>query len=247
MRAFFGVIKALSDLFLQVTVQNIGGAPGRVVQIGANAQKEIVGRLDPSLIGLTQPVSANQVFCRKRALLKIRHPKQVLIIAQAAATALHMRLLQINAVAEFVMPGRLILHAQFRVFAFVTGDTFRPELFAKLIRQLGITGEIPRLEHRGFRKHIAVCLRDRFFDRASGMSHFETNIPKQIEDLLYHLFDIWRNPARALPVQKHDIDVAEWIELAAAVSAEGDECQRRLTRTGSFASRGGRGRKGMPQ
>src|SRR5664279_4996137 len=79
------------------------------------------------------------------------------------------------------------------------------------------------------------------------MSHFETNVPKEIENLLHHLFDIWRNSAPALPVQKHDIDVAEWIELTAAVSAEGDECQRRFTRTGFFSSCGGRGRKGISQ
>ncbi len=44
------IIEPFCDLFLQVDVQNVGRAPSRVVQIGAQTQEKIVRRLDPSLV-----------------------------------------------------------------------------------------------------------------------------------------------------------------------------------------------------
>ena len=48
------------DLFLQIHVQYVGGAPGRVMQVCAQAQKKIVSTLDSALVAFTQPVFADE-------------------------------------------------------------------------------------------------------------------------------------------------------------------------------------------
>jgi hypothetical protein len=88
--------------------------------------------------------------------------------------------LQINAVAEFFVPSDLILHAQLDVVAFVSDDAFRPKLFPKLFGQVCIAGEKPRLQHGSLCAHIAVGLRNGFFDRTRGVSNFESAVPQQV-------------------------------------------------------------------
>ena len=59
---------------------------------------------------------------REDAFLKKRHPKQVLVVPQSAATILQIRLLQINAIAELGMADLLITHPHRDVLALVTID-----------------------------------------------------------------------------------------------------------------------------
>ena len=99
------------DLFLQIHVQYVGGAPRRVMQVCAQAQKKIVRTLDSALVAFAQPVFPYELVCAQRTLLEVGNPKQILIVAQAATAALQVGLLQINAVAEFFVPGDLVLHA----------------------------------------------------------------------------------------------------------------------------------------
>ena len=75
------------------------------------------------------------------------------------------------------------------------------------------------------------------------MTHFEPDVPKQIQNLLRHLLHIWRNFAGSVAVQQHHIDIAKGIEFAPAVSAERDQRQRSLRLT----DRVGSGRKNVSQ
>ena len=70
------------------------------------------------------------------------------------------------------------------------------------------------------------------------MTHFEPDVPKQIQNLLRHLLHIWRNFAGSVAVQQHHIDIAKGIEFAPAVSAERDQRQRSLRLTDSVGSGG---------
>ena len=136
-----------------------------------------------------------------------------------------MRFLEIDAVAEFLVPYDLVLHPHFDVFPFVSFYAFGTKLLPKLSRQLCIARQETRLKHRGLCQHIAIGLRDRFFDRPGRMSNFEAAVPEQIENLLHHFLEMRRNLLCPLPVEKHDIDIAKWIQLASAVSAKGNQCQ----------------------
>ena len=132
---------------------------------------------------------------RESAFFEISHPKKVLIVAQPAASAFHVRLLHVHAVAELRVSRRLILHAQLEIFPLETVDTFVAELIAKRAHQLCVAGKETRLEHRCFRQHIAIGLRDGLFDRARRVTDFETNVPKEIKNLFDHFTEFARNAA----------------------------------------------------
>src|SRR5205823_3821611 len=82
--------------------------------------------------------------------------------------------LQIDTVAEFLVAGDLILYAQFNVFSFTSVDTLRTKLPPKFACQIGIAREEPRFQHGSLCAHVLICLSDRFFDRARGVSNLET-------------------------------------------------------------------------
>src|SRR6476660_7857831 len=105
------ISEPLCDLVLQIHVQYVGGAPGRVMQVCAQAQKKIVRVLDSALVAFAQPVFPYELVRAQRTFFEVGNPKQILIVAQSATAALQVGLLQINAVAEFFVPGDLVLHA----------------------------------------------------------------------------------------------------------------------------------------
>src|SRR5205085_3999710 len=90
----------------------------------------------------------------------------------------------------------------------------------------GIAGERTRLEHGRFREHVLVRLIDRFIDRAGGVANLEADIPEQVENLFDHLGRVRRNVPAIFLVEKHDVDIAERVELAASVTAEREKGER---------------------
>ena len=166
-----------------------------------------------------------------------------MVIAETAAAAFEIRLLHVNAVAEFTVTRFLIVHAELDIFAFRSDDTFGPELLAKLASKLAVAGEKARFEHRRFGEHVAVRLGQRFFDRASRMTNFEPNVPQGIQNLLRHLFDVRGNFSATVAVQQHHVDIAERIQFAPAVTAERDQRQRCALR----ANRSRRSRENVSQ
>ncbi len=128
----------------------------------------------------------------ERAFLEKCHPKKILVITQAAAAALQVRLLHINAVAKLRVPRRLVLHAQLHVFALATSHAVFSKLFAKAARQMGVAGQLTRFQHRGLREHVPIGQADGLGNRTRGMADFESDIPKEIENLFNDLPGIGR-------------------------------------------------------
>ena len=115
------------------------------MQRRAHAQEKIVSCVEAALIGLAEPVPSDQMRRRERAFFKISHPQKILVIAQSAAAAFHIRLLHVHAVAELRVSRGLVLHAQFQIFAFESDNAFAAKLCAKRLDELSIAGEETRL------------------------------------------------------------------------------------------------------
>src|SRR5438132_13047318 len=64
------------DLFLQIHVQYVGGAPGRVMQVCAQAQKKIVRTFNSALLAFAQPLFAYALVCTHPTLLELGNRKQ---------------------------------------------------------------------------------------------------------------------------------------------------------------------------
>ena len=125
------------------------------------------------------------------------------------------------------MARLLIPHSHLDVFAFVASNAFCPKLLAKFLLQLLVAGNQTRLQHSGFRHHVAIGGSDCFFNRAGGMTHLEANVPEQIQHLLDDLAGRSRYVATLFAVQKHHVDIAVRIQLAPAVTAESYQRNRR--------------------
>ena len=132
------------------------------MQLGAHAEKKIVGEIDPAPIGRAQPIFAHEMRGRERAFFEINDPEQILVIAQTAAAPLHVRLLEIDVVRKFLVSARLVFHARGDVFPLLALHAAFPETRPEALVKLLITGEKTRFEHRGFGEHLRVRLRERF-------------------------------------------------------------------------------------
>ena len=67
---------------------------------------------------------------------------------------------------------------------------------------------MPRLEHRCFGQHLTVCLCDGFAHRARRVTHFQSDVPEQIENPLNRLLERLREFFAEIGVEKHHIQVA---------------------------------------
>ena len=145
------------------------------------------------------------------ALFKERHPKQVLIVPESATTILQIRLLQVDAVAEFGVACLLVAHSHCDVLPLMTFNTLGSELLAEGVRQFAITTNQTRFQHRRLRHHVGIGRGDGFFDRSGRVPNFESNVPKKIQDLLHDLAGRARDVASLLPMEEHYVHVAKWI------------------------------------
>src|SRR3954469_23206394 len=141
---------------------------------------------------------------RECALMKEGHPQKILIIAQTAAAALQVWLLDVNAVSGFGMAGCLVLHSELNVFAFVTDHAGLAESRPEKRREFAIAHQWPRLQHRGLREHVGIRKLDCLSDGAGGMADFESHIPEEVKHLLDDLRSVRRDGAIKLVVQEHD-------------------------------------------
>src|SRR5205823_14979637 len=104
-------------------------------------------------------------------------------------------------VSKLAVPRLLVAHSQLDVLAFGAGHAFYSKLIAKVLGERAIPDQETRLEHRRFRQHVAVGLGQRLFYRPRRVSDLETDVPKEVQNLLRHFFDIWGDFARAVAMQ----------------------------------------------
>ena len=104
-----GVAEVVGQARLQRARQDLGWAIGLVVQFVADAEQEIVGlRQLPLLLAADQ--SAMLEFGQGAgAILEVRHPQKILIIAEAAAPVLDVGLEHRSRVAVLGTARRLVL------------------------------------------------------------------------------------------------------------------------------------------
>jgi hypothetical protein len=103
---------------------------------------------------------------------------------------------------------------------------FRDDEIAHFFIEGRVTGDMPRLDECGFGLHVLVRFGDAIFGAANDMAHLQPAIPQHIKKPLGQglqgglgftagdLVDF---------VQKQNINVAEGVEFAAAIAAEGNE------------------------
>ena len=217
------VAETVRDLPLQPQRQDVAGTLLQVMQLGADAQQEIVGAVELLALGRRQQLRIDESLRVGQPPLHFSDPDQVLVIAQAAAAVLHIRFLEKRRVARLFVPVALVAHAPGQVFLFMAVQAAPLEGLLKFREERLVAAEKARLQQRGLRPQVAVGLRHQFLHRARRVPDLKADVPEHIENMLDDVVHLRRVLRAVAGIEKKNVDVAVGIEFAAAESAHGQQ------------------------
>ena len=217
------VAEAIGDLALQAQGEDVAGALLLVVELGADAQELVVGAVELLALANREHAGVDEILAVFKSALHPPEPEQVLVIAQAAAAVLDVRLLQENGVARLLVPFALVAHAPFEEFLFMAVHAAVDEDFLELGEERFVAAEKARLEQRGLGPEIAVGLGDQLGHRARRVPDLKADVPKHVEHVLDEVGDLRGGLGIVGVVEEENVDVAVGIELAAPETADGQQ------------------------
>ena len=214
---------------LQIFAQRVERAVDVVVQFRPYAQQKVVGGFKLFALGFGDELAFLQFLQRARAILEKRHPQHILEIAQAAAAVFDVRFLHAGRVAELAVTPRLVFEPRGNVFSLITVHTPGHERLFKFFEQHLAARNQPRLDERGFRLHVGVGDVDAIVNAPHRVADLQAGVPQRIQHSVNQLGQMRQRFARRdlAVVQKHEVNVAVRVQFRAAVTADGDERERR--------------------
>src|SRR5215813_3729401 len=163
-----------------------------------------------------------------------RSPEQNVQIAQAPGALLDVRLLHADRAPEFGVARLALFHQLIQQSRLLFFKDLFFEPVCKLLEQLRVAPQQPRVDHRVARNDILPGHRDAVAQAAHAVSDVETCVPEQVENRFAQLRG--KRGVPAIPVQKHNVDIRIRSEFTPPVSAEGDD--RELPAVGDVAEIG---------
>ena len=101
------------------------------MQFVADPEEIIIGGFELFALGGADEFALFQIRERPRAVFEEGHPQEILIITQAAAAVLNIRLLHTGGIAELGAAAGLILQPRGDIFVLVPGHAFGDGGFLK--------------------------------------------------------------------------------------------------------------------
>ena len=170
----------------------------------------------------------DEFACGLDALLEEADPEQILIITQATAAILDIRLLHVHSASILCVALSLVLDALSDVFALKAFDASVDESLAELLEQFCVADNESCFEQGRFGKHVGIRLFDGFVDGPRGVADFESEVPKGVKDEFDDGAELRFDDGLWSIMEEHDINVGEGVEFGAAVSADGAESEAEL-------------------
>ena len=186
------VAETVGDLSLQAQGQDIAGTLLQVMEFGADAQQEVVGAVELLAFGRRQQLRVDKSLGAGQPPFHFPDPDQVLIIAQAAASAFDVGFLEKRRVARLFVPVALVGHAPGQVFLFMAVQAAALEGLLKFREERFVSAEKAGLQQRGLGAQVAVGLGDEFLHRARGVSDLKADVPEHVENVLDDVVDLAR-------------------------------------------------------
>ena len=102
-------------------------------------------------------------------------------------------------------------------------------VFWNLANSASLADDEPRFDERRFRLHVGVRHVHAIVNAPHRVSDLQANVPQRIQHAVNQPGQIWQRFARRnlAVVQEHEVNVAVRVQLAAAVTADRDQRQRR--------------------
>ena len=223
-----GVAHAAGDFGLVFEGQAVLGAAGEKMQVTAHRPEEILRAREALRLLGRQHLEIDQGRDVVDAVDVFGDPEQGVEIAQGPLAFLDVGLDQVARIAEpavaLVALGELVAD-EFGGRAL--GDLGLERLLEIVVEFL-LAPDVARLEDGGADGEIGLGGGYGLVDRARRLPHLEAQIPQRVEHVFHHLLDMRR---RLVGQQEEEIDVGIGRQLAAAVTADGDQ-RHLLARSG---------------
>src|SRR5262245_32088005 len=154
-----------------------------------------------------------------------RSPEQNVQIAQAPGALLDVRLLHADRATEFGVARLALFHQLIQQSRLLFFKDLFFEPVCKLLEQLLVTPQQPRVDHRVARNYVFPGHRDAITQAADAMPNVETYVPEHIENRFAQL----RGELGVLATlaQEHNVNVRVRGEFTPPVSAKRDDCETR--------------------
>ncbi len=214
-----GIVLGVGDAALEFEGQLVVAALAQVMHLAAEAEDEIVGGLDLLALAALEQAGFLEAEGVLDSPLELGDPEEVLIVAEAAAAGLDVRLLDEDGAAQLLVPLFLLGDAPGDVGLRLSLHAFLGKRLFELLPELFVPGEEAALEQGGLGLQVGVGLVDQFGEGAGGVADLEADVPEHVQDLLDHVLDQAVLGLPALGIEEEDIDVAVGIELPAPEAA----------------------------
>src|SRR5262245_56108560 len=150
-----------------------------------------------------------------------RSPEQNVQIAQAPGALLDVRLLHADRATEFGVARLALFHQLIQQSRLLFFKDLFFEPVCKLLEQLRVAPQQPRVDHRVARNNVLPGHRDAVAQAAHAMPDVEPYVPQQVENRLAQLRG--EHGVLAILVQEHNVNVRMRGEFAPPVPAEGHD------------------------
>ncbi len=215
---------------LQIFSQHVERADDFVMQFRPHAQQKIIGGLKLLALGVADKFLLLQFAQRARAVFEKRHPQQILKIAQAAAAVFDVRFLHAGGVAVFRAPRCLVFQPQRQCIFPRTRRRIWPRAFFEICSNNFSSPAISRASMSDVLDCMSVLAT--FTQSSMLRTAWPTFRPMSQSGYKMPSINLDRYGSGLLRrdlavVQKHEINVAVRIQLRAAITADGDERERR--------------------
>ena len=191
-----------------------------VVELVADSQKKLEGILDRLESHPREPPFLDELLELARLAQNPEHPDQVVVVAQAAAALLHVRLLQMNRVSVFPVPVADIDGALPEVGFFLTAQAVVEKGLLEAIEQFRVARDVAGIEQGRLGVMVAIGELGRAADAAHGIAHVESEVEERGGDPLHHLANGVVRLFRTARNEELQVDVATRIATMESISPE---------------------------
>ncbi len=155
-----GIFQAVGHLPLQLQGEDVVAPLAQGVHLGPHVEDVVVGRLDLLALARLEELLLLEARRGADAVLHLGDPEQVLVVAQAAAAVLHVRLLDEDGVAVFGVAVGLLPDAPGQVFLLLplAAQAFLRERLLELVPKLLVAADVAPLQERGLGLQVGVGL-----------------------------------------------------------------------------------------
>ena len=220
--------KRVGNAGLENALKHFFGAVGKVVHFVPNAKEIIIGGGQPAIFRPVDHLVSQQVFHSAASFFEEGHPKEVLIVPQAAAAVFDVRLLHIGGIAEFFAAQLLVSKPGGNVAFFLPMNAFGQQGLRHFVKKRFVAGDEAGFDQGGLGLHVFVGHANAIRDGPCDGKNLEPNVGKRAKESLAKvdqpLVFSAGGQARAV-VKHHNIQVAARAHLAASVASISDDGQ----------------------